>query len=242
MTHPELIESIPLLAIDALPEPERSVLRRHVATCASCRRLLAEYEQVSAALLTSVPTADLPSGLEQRLRARVTGTLPLRQPPARPGWRALPRWAWAAAAAALVVVLLGAGLLWRTPAEQPQLPAEAAQLLQTPGTVRVSIKGTDRSPNAWGQAIVNPVSPVGYLLVDNLETLPPQQVYQVWLYRNTEKDSAAVFTVDTKGHAGVHLWAPRTLSDYQEMGVTVEPKGGSPWPTTPRVINGALAR
>ena len=241
MTHAELSDSIPLLAIGALSEPERSVLRRHVATCASCRLLLAEYEQVSDALLTSVPSAPLPEGLEQRLRARVASARSARAQAGRWGLRVLPRWAWAAAAAALVVVLVGAALWLNTPDARTQDP-EVARLLQTPGTVRVSIKGTDRTSNAIGEAIVNPISPVGYLLVDNLSSLPSQRVYQVWLFRSTEKDSAAVFTVDEKGHAGVRLWAPRSLSAYQEMGVTVEPAGGSPWPTTPRVINGTLAR
>jgi anti-sigma-K factor RskA len=241
MTHADFSESIPLLAIDALSEPERGTLRRHLATCGSCRQLLAEYEQVSAALLTSVPSVPLPDGLEQRLRARVAAAGPARVGEGRSGPRVLPRWAWAAAAAALVVVLVGAALLLRTPDARPQDP-EVAKLLQTPGTVRVSIKGTDRASNAIGEAIVNPISQVGYLLVDNLSALPSQRVYQVWLFRSTEKDSVAVFTVDQKGHAGVHLWAPRALSAYQEMGVTVEPAGGSPWPTTPRIINGTLGR
>ena len=242
MTHADISESIPLLAIGALSESESSTLQRHVATCASCRQLLAEYEQVGDALLTSLPSAMPLDGLEQRLRARVAVRRPVRVPLGRSGWRVLPRWAWAAAAAAVLVLLVGTALLLRGTDTGSQLPAEAVQLLQTPGTVRVSIKGTQSSPNAWGEAIVNPVSTVGYLLVDNMSTLPSQQVYQVWLYRSSEKDSAAVFTVDAKGHAGVHLWAPRSLSDYQEMGVTVEPAGGSRWPTTPRVINGSLAR
>ena len=181
MTHADLSESIPLLAIDALSEPERGTLRRHVATCASCRQLLAEYEQLGAALLTSVPSVPLPDGLEQRLRARVAAAGQVA-PAGRAGLRVLPRWAWAAAAAALVVVLVGAALLLRTPDARPQDP-EVAKLLQTPGTVRISIKGTDRAPNSIGEAIVNPISPVGYLLVDNLSTLPSQRVYQVWLFR-----------------------------------------------------------
>ena len=196
---------------------------------------------MSDALLTSVPSAPLPEGLEQRLRARIAAARPARVAVVPSGLRVLPRWAWAAAVAALVVVLVGAALLLRMPDAKPQDP-EVVKLLQTPGTVRVSIRGTDRAPNSIGEAIVNPISPVGYLLVDNLSTLPSQRVYQVWLFRSTEKDSAAVFTVDEKGHAGVRLWAPRSMDAYQEMGVTVEPLGGSPWPTTPRIINGTLAR
>jgi anti-sigma-K factor RskA len=241
MTHDELAESIPLLALDALPGAERDALRRHVATCRSCRQLLAQYEQVTDALLADVPPAPPPAGLEQRLRQRIAGVSQVRAPQAgRSVPRALPRWAWAGAALALLVVLIGLALLLRAPEGKPE-DSEVAKMLQTPGTVRVSIKGTDRSPNSIGEAIVNPISPVGYLLVDNLSALPEKQVYQVWLFRSSDKDSAALFTVDDKGHAAVHLWAPRALNAYQEMGVTVEPLGGSPWPTTPRVINGTLA-
>ena len=82
----------------------------------------------------------------------------------------------------------------------------------------------------------------GYLMVAELSTLPPQQTYQVWLTRDTERSSAAVFTVDTTGKATVRLHAPDAIRNYREVGVTVEPAGGSPWPTTARIIGGALAQ
>jgi anti-sigma-K factor RskA len=245
MTHEELIELVPLLAIDALPGTESAEVRRHLLTCVSCRQLLAEFEDVGAALLASVPAVEPPASIAASLRRRVAS--PQRAPHAgdraKSGRRlpVLPRWAWIGAAFA-VLALLAIGVYSLIPQTPDSPDNEMAQLAKTPGVVNVSIKGTDAAPKSWGRVVANPDSANGYLMVANLASLPPQRTYQVWLTRDTERSSAALFTVDTSGTATVRLKAPDAIRYYREVGVTVEPAGGSPWPTTVRVIGGALAQ
>ena len=245
MTHEELIELVPLLAIDALPEAESSEVRRHLLTCASCRRLLSEFDDVGAALLASVPTVEPPAAVAANLRRWVASQqrAPQSSDRAKIGRRlpVLPRWAWIGAAFA-VLALLAIGVYSLIPQTADSPDNEMAQLAKTPGMVNVSIKGTDAAPKSWGRVVANPDSADGYLMVGDLASLPPQKAYQVWLVRDTERNSAALFTVDTTGKATVRLKAPDAIRNYREVGVTVEPVGGSPWPTTARVIGGVLAQ
>lgn len=255
MTHDELVELIPLLVVDALSEGEREEVRKHLSSCASCAALLQEYQSVSEQLLHSTPVTPWAPNLEMRLRARMRAlqsldslsTLP--PPEARRAWqRALnvPRWAAFAVSLAFVAVLaLAAWSLWNWQASQDAVASaredsEMVKLLETPGTLSVNVSGTDRAPTAMGQVILNPDNTRAYLIVNNLAPLTGDQVYQVWLTRDGQRDNAGTFTVDSKGHALVRIWASKPWSSYQEIGVTLEPGRGSQWPTTPCLIGGPL--
>jgi hypothetical protein len=49
-----------------------------------------------------------------------------------------------------------------------------------------------------------------------------------------------LFTVDASGRGVWVVRSPRPWKEYQAVGATVEPAGGSPGPTSPRVIGGRL--
>jgi anti-sigma-K factor RskA len=243
VNHDELIESIPLLAIDALPEAGRDEVHRHVAECSSCKELLADYHRVATALLENVPQLEPPASLadalgQQAIASRMAATpSPARQKVGR--LPALPRWVQIGIAAALVL-LLAAGALIFIFSRDDNSDDEIAKLVQTPGTLNLSIKGTESAPKSWGKVIANPDSSTAYLLVGDFAKLPPQQVYQVWLQQKSARYSCGLFTVDDKGRATVRLQAPEPIRTYEEVDVTVEPSGGSRWPTSSRIIGGAL--
>ena len=251
MNHDELVELVPLLAVDALSAEERDEVRKHIAGCRSCTALLAEYEAVTDELLRGVPVAAWAPNLETRLRARMLA-LKAAPPGATPRRRALPapaRSRWAIMAAALVLLSLlafGVGVWWSaqnapvavTPSSET---AELTQLLQTPGTRTLPIKGTDNAPQAMGDLIINPDNARAYLIINNLKPNAVDQIYQVWLMVNgNQRDNAGTFTVDQKGHATARIWASQPWNIYQEIGITLEPGKGSQWPTTPRLIAGPL--
>src|SRR5438045_2218897 len=117
MNHDELVELVPLLAVDALSAEERDAVRKHIAGCRSCTALLAEYQSVTDKLLQAVPAAAWAPNLETRLRARM---LALKAAPPGPAPRrlALPtparsRWPLVASALALLLLLaFGIGVWW----------------------------------------------------------------------------------------------------------------------------------
>jgi anti-sigma-K factor RskA len=70
--------------------------------------------------------------------------------------------------------------------------------------------------------------------VDHLEPLGPDQQYQLWLIKDG-RISGGVFDVGDDGYGSLTVRAPDPLDSYT-FGVTVEPAGGSPGPTGPRVL------
>lgn len=81
---------------------------------------------------------------------------------------------------------------------------------------------------------------VGVLRADNFPPLPPDKVYQFWLIKNGVRTSGGVFTVDSNGR-GVLVFTPdASLDDFDGMGVTPEPAGGSAGPTAPPIVTATL--
>jgi anti-sigma-K factor RskA len=74
------------------------------------------------------------------------------------------------------------------------------------------------------------------LVVYGLPQPPAGQVYQLWLIHNGQRDSGGLFTVDDKGYAVLLVRSLHRFSEYQAIGVTNEPAGGSPGPTGTRVL------
>lgn len=242
LTHDEILELIPLTALDAASPEEAHEVREHCALCPPCGAILADYSYVALGLSEGVPLKEPPARLASALRAQIAPAPPKK----RFDWAALFRlpagYSPGLAVAALAFIVLAAVAVWRFAAPPADLDAvEVARLQRSTEAVKASIKGTDRAPSSSGQVLADPQSSTGYLVVSQLNTLPPEQVYQVWLIRNGVRDSGGTFTVDAQGSARVRLQGTIAFAGYSDVGVTVEPKGGSPGPTSPKVIGGSFA-
>jgi len=66
------------------------------------------------------------------------------------------------------------------------------------------------------------------------------RVYQVWLNQGDTKVNGGTFS-PVGDNAWIVLRADRPISSFATLGVTVEPAGGSPAPTTPPVLRGPLS-
>jgi anti-sigma-K factor RskA len=80
----------------------------------------------------------------------------------------------------------------------------------------------------------------GVLIVDQMPTLDSESTYQLWLTRNGQSISGALFSVDESGYRGVRIVAPESLLLYSSIRVTIEPVGGSSAPTGEQVLGGSL--
>ncbi|MBI3967041.1 MAG: anti-sigma factor [Chloroflexi bacterium] len=157
---------------------------------------------------------------------------------------------WALVFAAVLLVALGwTFTLQRQLDEQTRLAARlqtelaekerALALLSSPSLVHMDLAG-DQSPRASGRLFCNASSTRGILVVDNLPALSSSQVYQAWLRRGESRVSGGVFSVDREGYGHLVINAPEPIGQFQAVGVTVEPAGGSPAPTGNRVLAGAI--
>lgn len=236
--HHDVEALIPAYAIGALDSEEARQVEAHLARCATCRALLAQYNQLAEDMLYAVPPVPVPDQVEAALR-RELDTSP-EKPAARP--RAafpFPRLAAYLAAAAVLLLFLGNGvLLHRVNRLEAEARAQATALAVLARAPAVVLRGDAPAPAAEGVLYLQPDTNLALLHVRNLPPVPEGKAYQVWLIHNGKRDSGGLFHVDEKGEAVLLIRAPRPLAEYQAIGVTVEPAGGSPGPTSPRVIGG----
>jgi anti-sigma-K factor RskA len=105
----------------------------------------------------------------------------------------------------------------------------------------VPLLASTLASNATGFVLISEDGDSGALIVDGLPPLGEKQQYQLWLIRNGERISGAVFSTDEKNYGGTRIRAPRSLLQYTAADITVEPTGGSSQPTGAKVLGGPLS-
>jgi anti-sigma-K factor RskA len=135
----------------------------------------------------------------------------------------------------LIVVLAASSLvLWQR--------VNNLEYLSRPGGIRaVPLSPADAASEATGFVLISADGQDGALVVDGLPALEADQEYQLWLIRNGERTSGAVFSTDERSYGGTRIRAPRALTEYSAVGITIEPAGGSPQPTGKQVLKGTLS-
>jgi len=228
---------LPCYALDALDPDETRAVEAHVRSCTDCQAALKEYSTVSEGLMFAVPCQPPPPRVRARLIARLAAGKP--QAASR---RAMPLWQWAAGLAMMLLVVLNVSTLAQVNALQRQQAAlteelytnqKALSLVAYPQSRTFSVSG-----KATGTLVLNSELASGVLFVWGLESLDAAHTYQVWLIQPDGKRVSGGLFQPEPGEAFVSAFIalPRPLSDFVGLGVTVEPSGGSPGPTTPKVI------
>lgn len=119
-----------------------------------------------------------------------------------------------------------------------QTQMELSVLLQ-PG-VRVAVLAgiTGDFRGATVTVFYAPQSTTAYVSVTNLPPLPPDQTYQLWLINRNQRLPSSVFNTDASGVSRLIVRSKEPFSTFQNIGVTVEPAGGSqtPNPAGPIVL------
>ncbi|RSM43633.1 hypothetical protein DMA12_18790 [Amycolatopsis balhimycina DSM 5908] len=220
-------------ALDAVSDADRAEFERHLVECAACRQEVAELRATGARLALAA-AVDPPPRLKPAVLAAVVRTrqLPPRVPvvlddPARARTWQLRVSLFGAAAAAVVAVVLGLGTASGPPAPvDPVLSAPDASAIQGTGQGRATLV-VSRSRN---QAV---------LLASGLPALDAAHVYQVWFIGSGGARSAGLMQPESPDRMRPMLADLPPGAD--RIGITVEPAGGSPGPTTPAVARIDLA-
>ena len=236
--HTHVLDLLPAYAIGSLDADELQRVEEHLLSCWICRNELSAFQMVadelSFAAPVAVPSADLKHRLMQRLQsARPQVKAQVSDPmPARPFWeRLLP--AWGLASLFLIVTLAASSfILW-----QRLSHLEFATAL---GMRAVPLSATDAALRATGFVVISADGDHGVLVVEGLMPLGESQQYQLWLIRDEQRTSGAVFSTDEHSYAGTRIRAPRSLLEYSKVDITIEPTGGSPQPTGRQVLSGPL--
>ena len=234
-TH--VLDLLPAYALGSLDSEEANRVEEHLSSCLICRNELNAFQtaadQLSLAVPDAVPTSDLKDRLMQRVQASRPEPRASVQIPSR-SWleRLLP--VWSLASLLLVVVLAGSNLfLWQR--------FNQLEVATSPGGMRaVPLIASDSTSRATGYVLISADGDSGALIVDGLPPLGEDQQYQLWLVRDGQRTSGAVFSTDEKNYGGTRIRAPGSLLEYSSVGITIEPSGGSPQPTGPKVLGGPL--
>ena len=234
-TH--VLDLIPAYCLGSLEADEARRVQEHLLSCWICRNESTAFEDVAGQLSFAVPAAEPSPDLKDRLMHGVRSARPQEHvapsSPSRPFWeRLFP--AWGLVSLVLILALAASSFfLW---GKVNQLAS-----MTTPGGMRaVTLTPPDENSPATGFVVISADGDDGALVVDGLPPLPEGQQYQLWLIRDGQRTSGAVFSTDENSYGGTRIRAPRSLLDYSAVGVSVEPAGGSDHPTGPQVLAGTL--
>lgn len=235
-------------AVDALDDAERASFEVHLAECAMCRAEVASLRAtaVELSLLTDTPA---PARVKDAVMSQIRTVRPL--PPERSGPAAEPGpstpasleehrrrrgpVAWLLAAAAAAVLAVG-GLVW-SPWDQgaPQLTA-VERVLRAPDAQRVERQvgpatATIVRSRSLGQAVI---------VADRMGEAPQGKDYQLWFQDNAgAMHSAGLMPHRSAERVSVVLQGDAATATG--VGITLEPAGGSPEPTSAPLVLFPLA-
>ena len=265
-THANL-EDFDLYALGALDGEDRQRFEAHLRSCEACQKQLAEMQSLGALLGMTPPEVAPPPSVKARLMDNIhsenaeqetQGEQP-RRAPARKHARWGLRFSLGFALATVVLALV-CSWLWKmdtqhelqlsqTTAQLKKAQAEVqsthtamqamTQVMSAPDTVQVSLAHQTGTPPGTAHVYYN--ARMGIVIYTGvISPAPSDKGYQLWLVPDTGAPvSAGMVEADQeKGAAVAHL--PQGLA-AKAFAVTLEPKGGQPQPTGPKVLVGAVS-
>lgn len=257
--HEQFAEDLALYALGSLEGEDRASLEEHLEECATCRREL-ERLRGDAALLALTATGSAPpvrakarlmDAIAQEAGSR-TETSPQPSSPLRVPWWASLGWIAAAALIGIVAVLWNQNSRLRHNtvqltkfAEQQRIAADKSrrieEILSASDAQRVTVLPVNyKNAPPEGKAIYSRQRAGLIFMATNLQPLPPQRAYELWLIPTQGAPiPAGVFKPDARGAATVINPPLPAGVEAKAFAITIEPEQGSTTPTLPIVMMGS---
>lgn len=233
-THRIFQENVSAYALGALDADESSALKIHLQTCESCRADLADYQRVGMGLLSALP----PQAPGPRVRRALQKNLKGR----RPSFRLSFGQALLSGALALVLVLnvISIRQVDSLKKQQEQLNRElysgqtAIAMLAYPDTQSIPFYQGGIS----GSLLVDRQRNLVAVFAWHLPPVPAEKTYQMWLIDSQGDRTSGGFLVPELDRPFVTavISTSLPLTGFTGFGITIEPSGGSPKPTGPRIL------
>lgn len=252
---------IPAFSLGATDPDETALVMAHLNDCPEAAAELAAYADLASTMLFSAPAMQPPTRLADRLRAATTSTAPAKAERGAPSlWQRLaaalaapqrrPALAIAVVALALLmaVSVLATAQLATLRRQQQDLIARLEQqaallsMVAEDDFLRIQLPAgpAGQAAGAYATVLCNPAQAEGLILAESLPPLPTDQTYQVWLIKDNQRVSGGLLQPDSRGASTLLFRAPEPMGAFDAIGITQEPAGGSPAPTSPPVIKGNL--
>ena len=233
-SHITFKENLSAYSLGALDADETIALESHLQTCESCRVELAEYQRISTGLLSALPPRPPRPALKRILQKR------LAKP--RPQFKFSFGQIAVTSAFILLIALNIASLLQIYSLKQQQAELSNQHYSEQTAIAMLAYPGTQ--PISFDQ---NGIS--GSLLMDNNRNLlavfawhlppaPAGKTYQMWLIdAKGDRTSGGLLAPDAdQPFVMAVVTSSMPLTNFTGLGVTLEPSGGSPQPTGPKVL------
>ena len=229
--HSLLRENIPAYALGALDTEDARALETHLQTCAACRAELTSYRSLSDNLLATLPPRQPSPALRKRLQSRLPSAQKTRRP--RFVW-SFGQLAFGGALLLLFAINLVSFVQMRDFQRQSQNNQAVLAMLAYPGTQSLPISGG----NIAGTVLLDRDRNSAAVIAWNLPKITSAQTYQIWwIEPNGHRISAGVFRPQADlPYTTQPCFSSQSVSNFVGLGVTIEPAGGSPQPTGPRVF------
>ena len=238
--RPDLHDLAGAYSVDAIDdESERARFEHHMKHCQQCADEVRSLAATSTRLGFAA-SAPPPPQLRDHVLAAVSRTRQLppvvdhSSVPAEPRPTRMPRLAWAAIAASVAVIIVLAAVLARTQGELDKAKERAVAIdaVLTAPDARVITQ-----PTSAGGTATAVYSLTRHALVVASAKLPPPphgKVYELWLLGPPRVRPAGLLPAATKGRTASVLVSHLVSGD--QLGLTVEPAGGTSRPTTKPIV------
>lgn len=251
-----LRDLLPAYSMGITDPEETALVDRLLPDCPDLREELASYEAMAGAMHAAVPQITPPPTLgkailQQATAEAATTTVAHFSHRAVTIDRRPVLFALAGVAAVLVLALFG--VIMSQNAEINRLHDENAALLaqldtrddllalaSEDGLTQFTLGPAGDNVRARATVVLSDTVRTGLIRVSGFEQSAPGQAYQAWLIRGDERFSAGVFMVGEDGNATLVFSSPLLPDEIDYMGITPEPAGGSPGPTSDPVVFGAI--
>jgi anti-sigma-K factor RskA len=262
MNDTDAFDLIPAYALGALTDAERARVEALLATSAEARVELRAYQETMAGIAALTPLREAPAHLTDSFRQRLAASAafnaaetmavkrglppesPLQPIPATPtrsaGRLRLTPIRALIAVAAVIALVVGAVIGYRVVqdiARQQYINA----ILSRQDAQWLTLEAQPAATGGNVQLVSVP-GEADAVLVAQLPSLPQDRQYQLWMRVEETSFSLAVFnTGQPQETLLIEVPEPGRTKDFA-VGITVEPHGGSPGPTTPAIFRAQYQR
>lgn len=222
-------------AVDALDADERTRFEAHLAQCADCRAEVDSLRE-TAAVLGAGDLVEPPAAVRDQVLAGIERIRPLPPQPTGATVTTLrSRMPLLLAVAAAVVLLLGVGVAWLQPwGEDTRPPTAAERILAAADAQSVEKAFPDGST---ATIVVSRSEGRALIRTTDMALAPDGKAYELWLQTPAGAMVPAGLMPDDPDTTYV---LDGDASEATGVGITVEPDGGSPQPTSEPIALFAL--
>lgn len=247
------LDDIAAFSIGAADREESLAVKRLLAETPALQREAAEYAAAASLLNAVVPKYAAPPELKGRIMAAAHASpkivpFALAVTPVATSVRTSRAiFVWLAAAAALVLFALN--VFWLVQVSRMRESQELAVVASASFDMAVAlltdseskrIELMDEAGEMRAMVVWMPDHDEALMVTHSLPALSDDTTYQLWIIGEKGPMSAGVFDTDADGVYSMMFSSPMDWEAVGSVGISVEPSGGSPLPTTTPLAFGTM--